>query len=90
MKEKTLKIIEEFKQALLDELEEYIKLAADSAKWKLDYYKNHRSKDNIIELFSMPQTFDLASYYAYGNARDIIEEKFKEIIEKYKNESNSK
>lgn len=83
MNQETINILEEFKQALIDEFEIYVKLNADNAKWKLDYYKKHRSKDYIIELYSAPQTFDLASYYAYGNSRDIVEEKFNEIIKKY-------
>ena len=80
--EQTLNVLQEFKQALIDELEAYVKINADSAKWKLDYYKKHRTKDNIVELFSAPQTFDLASYYAYGNSKDIVEEKFNEILKK--------
>ena len=83
MDKESIKILEEYKKLLIDELEIYVKLNADSAKWKLDYYKKHRDKDDIVELFSAPQTFDLASYYAYGNSKDIVEEKFNEIIKKY-------
>lgn len=84
MDDNTRQALEEYKQLILNELEEYVKLNADSAKWKMEYYKKHRSKDKILELFQEPHTFDLASYYAYGNAKDIVEEKFNEIIGKYK------
>lgn len=80
MSEETLKTLEAYKQLLLDEFQEYVKLNGASAKWKLEYYKNHKETDKIVELFGMPQLFDLASYYAYGNAKDIVEEKFNEII----------
>ena len=84
MNKEIKKILEEYKQLLLDEFQAYVKLNGDSAKWKLEYYKKHRGKDKIIELFSAPQTFDLASYYAYDNAKDIVNEKFNEILTKYK------
>ena len=83
MSEDIKKALEEYKQLLLDEFELYVKLNGDSAKWKSEYYKKHRSKDKIVELFGMPQTFDLASYYAYDNAKDIVEEKFNEILKNY-------
>ena len=84
MKNEIKKILEEYKQLLIDEFQAYVKLNGDSAKWKLEYYKKHKSKDKILELFSAPQTFDLASYYAYDNAKDIVNEKFNEILTKYK------
>ncbi len=84
MKDEIKKILEEYKQLLIDEFQAYVKLNGDSAKWKLEYYKKHKSKDKILELFSAPQTFDLASYYAYDNAKDIVNEKFNEILTKYK------
>ena len=84
MSEEVKKILEEYKQLLIDEFQAYVKLNGDSAKWKLEYYKKHKSNDKILELFSAPQTFDLASYYAYDNAKDIVNEKFNEILIKYK------
>lgn len=82
MTDETIKVLEEYKQMLLDEFQAYVKLNGDSTKWKLEYYKKHRDKDKIVELFGMPQIFDLASYYAYDNAKDIVEEKFNEILTK--------
>ena len=84
MSEEVKKILEEYKQLLIDEFQAYVKLNGDSAKLKLEYYKKHKSNDKILELFSAPQTFDLASYYAYDNAKDIVNEKFNEILIKYK------
>lgn len=82
MTDEIIKVLEEYKQMLLDEFQAFVKLNGDSAKWKLEYYKKHRDKDKIVELFGMPQIFDLASYYAYDNAKDIVEEKFNEILTK--------
>ena len=57
----------------------------DSAKWRMDFWKNHQKDVEGITQFALLHQLDLSAYYAYGNAKDIVEEKFNEIIKKYEN-----
>lgn len=79
----TINILEEFKKSLLDELQIYVDLVAKNAKWRLDFWKKHKKDLDGVEQYDLVSTFDLPAYYAYGNAKDIVEEKFNEIIKKY-------
>jgi len=77
-------ILEEYKKSLLDELQVYVDLVAKSAKWRLEFWKKHKKDLEGVQQYDLVSTFDLPAYYAYGNAKDIVEDKFKEIIDKYK------
>jgi len=80
MTEESKNILEDYKNSLLKELEEYVKLCAEQAKWRLEYWKKHKEELEGIQQYSLVSTFDLPAYYAYGNAKDIVNEKFEEII----------
>ena len=80
----TINILEEYKSSLLAELQIYVDLVAKSAKWRLDFWKKHKKDLEGVQQYDLVSTFDLPAYYAYGNAKDIVEEKFNEIIKKYK------
>ncbi len=79
----TINILEEYKSSLLAELQIYVDLVAKSAKWRLDFWKKHKKDLEGVQQYDLVSTFDLPAYYAYGNAKDIVEEKFNEIIKKY-------
>lgn len=79
----TINILEEYKSSLLAELQIYIDLVAKSAKWRLDFWKKHKKDLEGVQQYDLVSTFDLPAYYAYGNAKDIVEEKFNKIIKKY-------
>lgn len=85
MNEDTINILEEYKKSLLDELQVYVDLVAKSAKWRLDFWKKHKKDLEGVQQYDLVSTFDLPAYYAYGNAKDIVEEKFNEILKKYEN-----
>lgn len=84
MTEDIKNILEEYKKSLLDELQVYIDLVAKNAKWRLEFWKKHKKDLEGVQQYDLVSTFDLPAYYAYGNAKDIVEDKFKEIIDKYK------
>lgn len=84
MTEDIKNILEEYKKSLLDELQVYVDLVAKSAKWRLEFWKKHKKDLEGVQQYDLVSTFDLPAYYAYGNAKDIVEDKFKEIIDKYK------
>lgn len=84
MTEDIKNILEEYKKSLLDELQVYVDLVAKNAKWRLEFWKKHKKDFEGVQQYDLVSTFDLPAYYAYGNAKDIVEDKFKEIIDKYK------
>jgi hypothetical protein len=84
MTEDIKNILEEYKKSLLDELQVYVDLVAKNAKWRLEFWKKHKKDLEGVQQYDLVSTFDLPAYYAYGNAKDIVEDKFKEIIDKYK------
>ena len=55
-----------------------------NAKWRLEFWKKHKKDLEGVQQYDLVSTFDLPAYYAYGNAKDIVEDKFKEIIDKSK------
>lgn len=90
MNEEIKQILEEYKKSLLEELDIYVELVAKNAKWRLEYWKKHKKDLEGVQQYDLVSTFDLPAYYAYGNAKDIVEEKFNELINKYKeNESTN-
>lgn len=88
MTEESKKILEDYKNSLLNELEEYVKLCTEQAKWRMNFWKKHKTDIEGITQFGLLHQLDLSAYYAYGNAKDIINEKFEEIINRLNKKEN--
>ena len=76
MRQDTINTLNEFKESLLRELNEYCKIVSKTADVQLKYEKKHPDEAHCLPASMMY----LGQYYGYNGARDVVNEVFEEFM----------
>lgn len=76
MNQETIKILNEFREELLRELNTYCKTISETVNIQMKYEKNHPD-----EIYACPVSMTyLGQYYGYNGARDVVNEVYDEFL----------
>jgi hypothetical protein len=76
MNQETIKILNEFREELLRELNTYCKTISETVNVQMKYEKNHPDE---IHACPVSMTY-LGQYYGYNGARDVVNEVYDEFL----------
>ena len=76
MRQDTINALNDFKESLLRELNEYCKIVSKTADVQLKYGKKHPDEAHCLPASMMY----FGQYYGYNGARDVVNEVFEEFM----------